>query len=794
MLVVVASPGVAASPGAGDITTVIGTPATGSGNNEAAGLSPDGTAATSAQVAAPQGVVTDSAGDVFIADTDNNVVRMVPAASGTYFGVLMNAGDIYTIAGGGSATTAPYGDGGPGIDATLSGPKRLTLDGHGNVVISDTSHEVIRVLAATSGSFYQTAMTAGDIYTVLTGGGLSQTLSDPHGVAVDSNGNLIVADNGNEQVLVLFESTVAAYGVASPSLGQVITVAGDGSAVVSPGVAATSSGLDNPVSVEPDANGNLVIDDYLDARILVVAENTGTFYGQGMVAGDLYSIAGDGSLGANDGAETTATFNYPNDVAIDGNGNIVVADIFNNEIRVVAAATGEFYGQAMQAQNVYTIAGSVSQTVDKGDGAAAVDSGIGQPGAVTVDAAGDVFVGEGIGIMNSDGNRVREIGASGSTFPPGAPSGLQAVAGDGSVALSWTAPTTGSAPTDYVIDEYVGSTVSGSPTVIDTASTTLSHSVTGLTNGQAYTFEVQASNGGGTGPVSGSATATPVVTIVAPGAPSGLQAAPGDGSVALSWTAPTTGSAPTDYVIDQYAGSTVSGSPTVIDTGSTTLSHLVSGLTNGQAYTFTVKASNTAGTGATSGSATATPLANIVAPGAPSGLQAAPGEGSVALSWTAPSTGNAPTDYVIDQYAGSTVSGSPTVIDTHSTTLSYSANGLTNGDAYTFTVKASNTAGTGPASTSATATPQAATAAPTQGYRLVASDGGMFTFGDASYDGSKGGFHLNEPIVGIAATPSGHGYWLVASDGGIFTFGDANYYGSKGGTHLNEPIVGIAGS
>ncbi len=80
------------------------------------------------------------------------------------------------------------------------------------------------------------------------------------------------------------------------------------------------------------------------------------------------------------------------------------------------------------------------------------------------------------------------------------------------------------------------------------------------------------------------------------------------------------------------------------------------------------------------------------------------------------------------------------------------------------------------------------------GYRLVASDGGVFAFGDASYDGSMGGIHLNAPIVGMATTPSGHGYWLVASDGGVFAFGDAAYKGSMGGVHLNAPIVGMAAS
>ncbi len=78
------------------------------------------------------------------------------------------------------------------------------------------------------------------------------------------------------------------------------------------------------------------------------------------------------------------------------------------------------------------------------------------------------------------------------------------------------------------------------------------------------------------------------------------------------------------------------------------------------------------------------------------------------------------------------------------------------------------------------------------GYWLVASDGGVFNYGDASFHGSTGAMRLNRPIVGMAPTPDGNGYWLVASDGGIFSFGDAGYYGSTGALHLNEPIVGMA--
>ncbi len=81
---------------------------------------------------------------------------------------------------------------------------------------------------------------------------------------------------------------------------------------------------------------------------------------------------------------------------------------------------------------------------------------------------------------------------------------------------------------------------------------------------------------------------------------------------------------------------------------------------------------------------------------------------------------------------------------------------------------------------------------PTQGYWEVASDGGVFSFGDAAFHGSMGGTPLNRPVVGIAAGPGGRGYWEVASDGGVFAFGDAAFYGSMGGRPLNRPIVGIA--
>jgi hypothetical protein len=75
---------------------------------------------------------------------------------------------------------------------------------------------------------------------------------------------------------------------------------------------------------------------------------------------------------------------------------------------------------------------------------------------------------------------------------------------------------------------------------------------------------------------------------------------------------------------------------------------------------------------------------------------------------------------------------------------------------------------------------------------IIATDGGMFTYGDVGFFGSAGDIPLNQPIVGMAATPSGLGNWFVATDGGIFTYGDAGFFGSTGNIALNQPIVGMA--
>ena len=271
---------------------------------------------------------------------------------------------------------------------------------------------------------------------------------------------------------------------------------------------------------------------------------------------------------------------------------------------------------------------------------------------------------------------------------PGAPENLGWAPGDGQVTLSWDAPSSdgGAAITRY---EYE---IDDSGTWID-AGLDLQETVPDLANGQPYTFAVRAMNAAGDGPAT-TVTATPVTT---PGAPENLGWAPGDGQVTLSWDAPSSdgGAAITRYEYE------IDDSGTWID-ADLDLQETVPGLTNGQPYTFTVRAVNAAG-GGDAAAVTATPATT---PGAPENLGWAPGDGQVTLSWDAPSSdgGAAITRYEYE------IDDSGTWIDA-GLDLQETVPGLTNGQPYTFALRAVNAAGGGDAAT-VTATPVTTPGAP----------------------------------------------------------------------------------
>ncbi len=127
---------------------------------------------------------------------------------------------------------------------------------------------------------------------------------------------------------------------------------------------------------------------------------------------------------------------------------------------------------------------------------------------------------------------------------------------------------------------------------------------------------------------------------------------------------------------------------------------------------------------------------------------------------------------------------------------SFTDSGLAPSETYVYQVEAVNGHGPSPASGAVAIETQSgavAIVAPGNGgYWIGASDGGVFTYGNLQFYGSMGGRPLNQPVVGMAATPDGKGYWLVAADGGIFSFGDAHFYGSTGNLRLNQPVVGMA--
>jgi trimeric autotransporter adhesin len=386
------------------------------------GYGGDGGKATRARLGLLGGLALDQHQNVIVADNGNNRIRMIAAVSGTYYGVPMTAGDIYTVAGDGSFGFA--GDGGPATSAELGGPESVTVDGAGNLVISDSGNELIRVVAATSGTFYGQAMTAGHIYTVAGNGSFgfsgdggpatSATLADPQGVTVDGAGNLIIADSSNNRIRVVAAKTGTFYGVPMTA-GDIYTVAGTGSPGFSgDGGPATAANLGFPSSVAVDHYGNLVISLPSTGRVRVVAARTGIFYDQAMIAGDIYTVAGNGLLfeSGNTGKPRNAELSSPSAIAVDGPGsgagNYAVLDY--GEVRLVPATSGTFFGQVMSAGRIYGIAGN-GRPGYMGDGGPATSARVAPPpGGVSFDRSGNLL------LADAGNNRIRVVAAGSGSF------------------------------------------------------------------------------------------------------------------------------------------------------------------------------------------------------------------------------------------------------------------------------------------------------------------------------------------------------------------------------------------
>jgi sugar lactone lactonase YvrE len=309
----------------------------------------------------PSGAASDSAGNIYIADTENCVVRQVSAASG-----------IITTFAGTPASCGYGGDGGPATSGALSGPSKVAVYA-GNVYIADTYNGVIREVDAT-GVITTIAGTPGVAgYGGDGGPATSAYLNGPCGVAVDSSGNVYIADADNNRIREV-------------SGGIIQTVAGNGTAGYSgDGGAATGAELDSPEDVAVDASGNLFIADPGNSRVRRVDASTGIIT---TVAGNgTFGFRGDGS------AATSASLNFPIGVAVDPAGDVLIADTFNNRIRWVD-------GQGI----IHTLAGNGSFGFS-GDGGPGTSAMLAGPSGVGVDPSGNIYIAD---TMNS---RIRMVNA-----------------------------------------------------------------------------------------------------------------------------------------------------------------------------------------------------------------------------------------------------------------------------------------------------------------------------------------------------------------------------------------------
>ena len=279
-----------------------------------AGYSGDGLTAVGSQLNDPYGVWVDAAGNIFIADLGNFVVRKINASDGK----------INTIAGDASANF--NGDGGPATSAALNNPLGLVTDNSGNLFIADSFNHRIRVV--TPDGNINTIAGGAPGFSGDGGPAINAQMNRPFGIALDAAGNLYIADSQNHRI-----RKVALDGTMS-------TVAGNGTAGFSgDGGPATKAALNRPWDVKVDAAGDLFIADYNNNRIRMVTPD-----------GTITTIAGSAGPGytGDGGAATSAKLNSPTGIALDG-GNIYIADSSNNVIRMLTPT-----GPAISAGGVVT--------------------------------------------------------------------------------------------------------------------------------------------------------------------------------------------------------------------------------------------------------------------------------------------------------------------------------------------------------------------------------------------------------------------------------------------------------
>ena len=265
------------------------------------GYTGDGGPATSASLYGPTGCVLDAAGNLYISDDANNVVRKITASTGV----------ISTVAGNGYLAGTTFGgstgDGGPAIFAELNHPWGLAMDAAGDLFIADEGNDRIREVLASNGNIKTVAS--------------FDSGTNPQGLALDGAGNLYIAEQGNPSDVVKLNLSTNALTVVAGN-GTI----GEGQSVVGDGGPATSAVLAQPQGVTLDAAGNIFISDSNDARVREVTVATGKIK---TVVGTTAGYGGDG------GEATKAQLHNPEQLFFDAEGELYIADSYNGAIRKV---------------------------------------------------------------------------------------------------------------------------------------------------------------------------------------------------------------------------------------------------------------------------------------------------------------------------------------------------------------------------------------------------------------------------------------------------------------------------
>jgi hypothetical protein len=389
--------------GNGVITTVAGT--------NIAGFFGDGGTATNAGLFDPFGATVDNHGNLLIADSYNYRVRKVgPNAI------------ITTLAGNGTSDFS--GDGGPANLAAISDIPDVAVDTHGNLFIDDAGNQRIRKVD-TNGIITTYAGNGAYAYSGDNGEATNAAFSDPYGVAVDAQDNLFIADLENSRV-----RKVSASGI-------ITTVAGNGTAAYAgDGGKSTNASLSGPSGVAVDSAGNVYIADASNQRIRMAGAD-----------GIITTVAGNGAPGpyligtySGDGsAATNAGLSNPAGVAVDTAGNLFIADAFNYRIRKV------------DVNGVITTYAGNGVRAYAGDGGAATNASIGLAYGVAVDSSGNLFIADG------SNSRIREVGTNGiiSTV---AGNGTAAYVGDGGAATNGSLSQPGGVAVDSLGNIFVADT------------------------------------------------------------------------------------------------------------------------------------------------------------------------------------------------------------------------------------------------------------------------------------------------------------------------------------------------